>query len=750
MKIPGLSSQKSNNSETKEEDISSPSNNTSTFSKDLSEEEKLSAGIKNGLLLNQELQKNQIETDFEIDEDSFFSEDTVREDSFFRIEENGNSTTTTKYDMEKILSNSRKNHFKEIDRYWVNKPYAFVSIFHSQRENEVKYYVFEPYLTDVEKEILDFLESKVRDKIKYTQSDEIAVDGDKSDKEEVIERVTKQIMEEFKLNTGSGLNGILAKIGNYIYKGGTAGVRFNSEKVDLLTEQQVEKFLYYIKRDFIGYGKIDPIKKDIAVEDISCNGYNSSVFVYHTEYEQIITNISHEKEELDKFVINLAKRGGKSISKRTPQVDITLDDGSRGQLTYGSEVSSHGTNYTIRQFKDVPFTPTDLISWNTFDLDQMAFLWLCIQNNKSMIIAGGTASGKTTTLNALSLFIPSSSKIVSIEDTREVELPQKNWVASITRPSFKRDGGGSVDEFDLLESALRQRPDYLIMGEVRGEEGRTLFQVMSTGHTTYSTFHADNVGQVLRRFTTDPINVSKSIFSSVDLVSIQTSTRVDGNKVRRCKTISEIVEYNSEDDNIIVQDIYEWIAEDDMFRQTSGSNLMDQIKFDRGWSESDLTKETAERKVVLAYLIKNEFKSYKQVAATLQAYMTDPATVITLIAEDRLKESLEDLSKIETIDFRMDETLEDLNVRPSPDEKLVKQCEQILEENEDWLSEYRNRDIFIDESQPDLTHIFESQEVKDKNAIKTAEEEKTEFDRTEWDALEDIESKTLDSGDDEL
>jgi len=145
-------------------------------------------------------------------------------------------------------------------------------------------------------------------------------------------------------------------------------------------------------------------------------------------------------------------------------VDATLPDGSRAQLTLGREVSDHGTNYTIRQFNEIPFTPIDLINWKTFSLDEMAFLWLSIENHKSLIFAGGTASGKTTSLNAVSLFIPSNAKIVSIEDTREVELPQRNWIASVTRPSFSDDDKGDIDEFDLLEAALRQRPDYIVMG----------------------------------------------------------------------------------------------------------------------------------------------------------------------------------------------------------------------------------------------------------------------------------------------
>lgn len=730
MKIPFLSS----SSEDSESDKSSESINIRNTN-ELSEKEKIEKGLEIGSTLSKAVRSNTVESEADVDDDSFFSEDFVDTSSFFEMERNGAPTITTKYDMEKQIPNDKKKYLTEIDRYWVNKPYSFVSIFHSKKENEVKYFAIEPYLNPIETEILDFLESKVRDNIKYTNSGEIAVDGTREDKEKVIEDVTNETLDKYF----TGLTGILGRVASAMYNDSNDSIDLGSSEINSLTDKQINKFLYYIKRDFIGYGRIDPIKNDISVEDISCNGYNAPVFVYHTEHEQIITNISHGKDELDKFVINLAKRGGKSISKRTPQVDITLEDGSRGQLTYGNEVSSHGTNYTIRQFKDVPFTPVDLVSWNTFGLDQIAFLWLAIQNNKSMIIAGGTASGKTTTLNALSLFIPSSQKIVSIEDTREVELPQRNWVASITRPSFKQDGSGSVDEFDLLESALRQRPDYLIMGEVRGEEGRTLFQVMSTGHTTYSTFHADSVGEVLRRFTTEPISVSKSIFTSVDLVSIQTSTRVSGNKVRRNKTISEIVQYNSDDDNIIVQDIYKWQAETDSFLQTSGSNLIEEIKFDRGWDDSELTKELAERKVVLAYLIKNGFKTYREVASTLQAYMTDPTTVITLIAEDRLKSSLDNLEEIESIDIEIDEEINDLEVRPDPGKELLEKCDEILEENREWMDKYKGRDVSIEDAMPEVEEIFQEDIVQQNNelVIKQNEMEDNSEIMDEWAELED-------------
>ncbi|WP_336021733.1 ATPase, T2SS/T4P/T4SS family [Halobellus salinisoli] len=478
-----------------------------------------------------------------------------------------------------------------------------------------------------------------------------------------------------------------------------------------LTDYQVEKLLYVLRRDFIGYERIDPIKHDVNVEDISCDGYNSPVFVYHSDYEQIISNIYHGEDELDDFVVKLAQRSGKGISKRRPQVDATLPDGSRAQLTLGREVSDHGTNYTIRQFKDVPFTPIDLINWKTFSLEEMAFLWLCIENDKSLIFAGGTASGKTTSLNAVSLFIPSNSKIVSIEDTREVELPQRNWVASVTRPSFSDDDRGDVDEFDLLEAALRQRPDYIVMGEIRGEEGRTLFQVMSTGHTTYTTFHADSVGEVLKRFTTDPINVSKTMFTALDLVSIQTSTRVQGNKVRRNKSLTEINHYDAENDEINVQDVYQWQAEGDEFLKMGSSNTLEDVRFDRGWTRAELDDELFKRHVVLAYLIDRGLNTYSQVAATLQAFINDQETILALMARDDLERSLEDLREMESVEINVDPEKEEMVPRPSPGEEIRDVCAEILDRaDEELWPEYRDledvdvADALLDvESAPDVT-----------------------------------------------
>ena len=677
--------------------------------------EALAAGGNAAAALDELVEERTVDVNPEIDEDAFFSTT------------DGTTTLANRYDLEKAVPMAKKTHFREEERYWVNEPYAFVVVFRSTKENEPKYYAVQPHVTRIETDLVEFLTGKLRTTIKY--ADESIAGGDESFREEVIAEKTRTLLDRYDLYEDEAMGeGVVAGIADLLGLdrpgsdpgdgivgriAAALGDRFGieprtgdgpaklsgisarpepavlAEDPETLSEYQVEKLLYYLKRDFIGYERIDPIKHDINVEDISCDGYESPVFVYHADYEQIITNVYHGTEELDDFVVKLAQRSGKGISKRRPQVDATLPDGSRAQLTLGTEVSDHGTNYTIRQFNDIPFTPVDLINWKTFSLDQMAFLWLCIENNKNLIFAGGTASGKTTSLNAVSLFIPSNGKIVSIEDTREVELPQRNWIASVTRPSFSDDDKGDVDEFDLLEAALRQRPDYIVMGEIRGEEGRTAFQVMSTGHTTYTTFHADSVGEVLKRFTTDPINVSKTMFTALDLVSIQASTRVKGRKVRRNKSLTEINHYDAENDEINVQDIYQWQAETDEFLRMGDSNVLEEIMFDRGWSQGKLDDELRKRRIVLAYLIDRGLNSYAQVAATFQAFINDPETVLALMANDGLERSLEDLREMESVLIDVDREKEAMVPRPDPDEEGREEAAAILAEAEDLFERYR-------------------------------------------------------------
>ncbi|WP_299233364.1 type II/IV secretion system ATPase subunit [Natronomonas sp.] len=647
------------------------------------------------------VEERTVRVDPDVDEDAFFSND------------DGTTTVVTRYDLERAVPQEKKSHFREVDRYWVNKPYAFVVVFHSEKENEKKYYLIEPHLSPLEADLREFLVGKLKTAIKYSDGEVVMQDGEDA-RSTVIETELHNLLERYDLYAEGARpddGGLLDRARRLVGLGAEPDPDAGDDRSELqghsvrpepavladgsktLTEHQIEKLLYLLKRDFIGFERIDGIKHDINVEDISCDGYDSPVFVYHSEYEQIISNVYHGEDELDEFVVKLAQRSGKGISKRSPQVDATLPDGSRAQLTLGREVSDHGTNYTIRQFKDVPHTPIDLINWNTFSLEEMAFLWLSIENQKSLVFAGGTASGKTTSLNAVSLFIPSKAKIVSIEDTREVELPQRNWIASVTRPSFSDGDKGDVDEFDLLEAALRQRPEYIIMGEIRGEEGRTLFQVMSTGHTTLTTFHADSVGEVIKRFTTEPINVSKTMFTALDLVSIQTQTRIEDQKIRRNKSLTEINHYDPENDEINVQDVYQWQAGTDAFLRMGQSNTLETIAFDRGWSTDRLNREVFTRELVLAYLVSEGLNTYTQVAATLQAFMNDPERILSLIATGDLERSLEDLREMESVEIDIDPDKEAMVPRPDPSEAMRERAEGIIEDAESLLEEYRDADV---------------------------------------------------------
>ena len=665
-----------------------------------------------------------------VDERTVDIDPTLDEDAFFTTAA-GTETPVTRYDLERAVPTAAKAHLREIDRYWVDEPYAFVVVFRSVTENELKYYVIQPQLTPVETDLLEFLTTKIRSSIPYTDdhgyasraaratvvTDEYRTlldryglypratsEGDaesappearcsaRRSTQWVTDAVTAVIEATTRVSTRA--RKALTRLTGRTETSRTDERRGPSEQrrnrraalsptdadgpgqaaaaasSPTLTATQVSTLQYHLRCAFVGYGAIDPITHDVRVEDISCDGYGAPVFVHHAEYEQLITNVQHGREELDDFVRRLAQEAGSGISMRRPQVDATLPDGSRAQLTLGQTVADHGTNYTIRQFADVPYTPVDLLSWGTFSLDQMAFLWLCVEHDKNVIFAGGTASGKTTCLNAISLFIPSNAKIVSIEDTREVELPQRNWIASVTRPAFSPDDDDAIDEFDLLEAALRQRPEYIIVGEVRGEEGRTAFQVMLTGHTTYTTFHADSVDEVLRRFTTDPINVSKSMFTALDLVCVQRSTRLGGRRVRRNTSITEVTRYDPEHDEITVKDVYQWRADADAFEQPAESSVLEQIRRERGWSRHRLETALNRRRIVLAYLLTKEITDYAAVAATFQATMRDPATVLSSIANETLEESLDGLRTMASIQVDVDAAAEAMTPRPSPTETV--------------------------------------------------------------------------------
>jgi flagellar protein FlaI len=311
-----------------------------------------------------------------------------------------------------------------------------------------------------------------------------------------------------------------------------------------------------------------------------------------------------------------------------------MQDGSRIQMTLGQEVTAHGSTFTIRKFKDEPITPTDLIEWHTFSPLAIAYIWLCVEAGKSAIFAGGTASGKTTALNAISLFIPPMAKIVSLEDTREVKLPHPNWIPSVTRDSFDTAGRGEINMYELLRAAMRQRPEYIIVGEVRGKECQTLFQAMSTGHVTYSTTHADSVASVVHRIENPPMDVPRNMLSALDFILIQVQARVGGKRIRRNKQIVEILDIDPRTNELITNEVFKWRSATDEHSYSGKSYLLEEIMEAKGWSDNRMKEELKRRQEVLEWMRIKKIRHYKDVAKILISFHRDPESVIEKVRKD--------------------------------------------------------------------------------------------------------------------
>ena len=474
----------------------------------------------------------------------------------------------------------------------MNEPFAYVSVLEEQGSNERRYRVTEPVLDEYEAFVLDELSKVLRDSLMYQ-------DGEALD--ETFEARARELMDE------------------------------HTAALDPISHH---KLLYYLKRDFVDYERIDPIMRDEAVEDISCDGAGVPVFVYHREHRDMDTNVEFDRDGLLSFVTRMAQRAGKHISVSNPLVDASLPDGSRVQLTFGGDVATRGPNFTIRQFSSVPDTPVDLINWGTFSIEQMAYFWLAIENNRSLVFAGGTGSGKTTSLNAVSFFIPKKSKVVSIEDTREISLPHENWVQSLTRDSVTEEGRGEVTMYEQLQTALRQRPEYILVGEIRTEANvaLTFFQAMATGHTAYTTIHSESVTGVINRLENDPLGVPTQMVKELDIVSIQRQVMIDDERVRRNARVTELLS-RGEVDDVSVHDVFEWNAAEDDYNEMFDSRVLDDIADDRGWDQAQLNRELDRRVEVLEYLVENDITWYEDVARVIHTFMSDQEQVMEAIRD---------------------------------------------------------------------------------------------------------------------
>lgn len=485
--------------------------------------------------------------------------------------------------------------FKE--HYPLLLPYSYAAIVEDER-NETKYSLLEPTLTDLDKHFLN--------------------------------EIKDILWDELSVNTRN-------------FKNGQAAQQFLEQKIlETAIKYRIDvdgntlgKYQYYIVRDFLGFGKIDGIMRDENIEDVSCDGVNSPVFVWHRKYESIPSNITFEtSQELENFVFKLAYLCGRHISIAQPILDGTLTDGSRAQVTYGTEVTPKGSTFTIRKFKKTPLTITDLIIYKALSAEIAAYYWFLIENRHSVMIGGDIGGGKTSMLNAISLFIRPTLKIVSIEDTQEIRLPHKNWEMMVTRQGLGTGAGavgetgiGSISMFDLLRAALRQRPDFIIVGEIRGEEAYALFQAMATGHLGLTTIHAEHVEGVLHRLTTKPMNIPTTQVENLNAISIVRRLVVNNVSLRRTISVSEMIGWDKEKDDFKIQEIFKWDTEKDIYVRTGRSPLLDGIAAKWGYAPEEIDQELKMRQTILEYMVRKHIRTYEDVSKLVLDYFSNPEQI---------------------------------------------------------------------------------------------------------------------------
>ncbi len=536
----------------------------------------------------------------------------------------------------------KERNLKEIDFIPIQEPYSYVKITLNTITNEYVYNIIEPSLTSREKRNHEFIVETLSRIVNY---DENLM----SDKKARNDRLTTILTEDYD-----------SIIGDY--------------GLDL-SEESKGKILYYIIRDYVGYGKVDVIMNDPAVEDVSCDGPNIPVFIYHRELGSVKTNVVYDNdEELESFVVSLAQRCGRTITIAEPVLDATLPDGSRLNMTLGHEVTTRGSSYTIRKFSADPLTMVDLIRFNTLSPEMGAHLWLACQYGESLISAGGTASGKTSTMNSIALFIPPACKIISIEDTREINLPHENWIAGVTRGGAEAESEGDIDMYDLLRAALRQRPEYVLVGEVRGKETMTMFQAMATGHTTYSTMHADSVQSIVYRLENPPISIPRVLLSALNLVIIHNQLRVKGKRQRRITELVEIIGIEPMTLEIITNKVFQWVPASDSFQYTGHSRLHEKIMELEDMTAEDVLREVRRRANILRWMDKHDIRNFRDVSQIVAEYYEDPEKIMKIVYDDlglkpEEEEKEEEIVVEEEEEEVLDEELADeLPEEPEPEE----------------------------------------------------------------------------------
>jgi len=368
-----------------------------------------------------------------------------------------------------------------------------------------------------------------------------------------------------------------------------------------LDEARRDRLLYYLLRDAAGFGPIDPLLADPEIEDIFVDAPDVPIYVFHRHFESLPTNLKVDDEaSLNRLLLRLAQRCGRALAVRTPMLDGTTPEGHRIHLTFRREVSSRGPTLSLRRAAPQPFSPRDLIRQGTASPELAAYLWLAADTGEPLLVAGGTGAGKTSTLNAVAHFFPATDRIVSIEDARELRLPQERWLPLVTRPGYgddRPDGrrSGEVDLHDLVRFALRERPDRIVVGEIRGRESYALFQAAATGHPTYTTAHADSWASLVHRLEQPPIGVPRALLAALSVVTVQVAVQRPGGVVRRIREVAELDGIDPESGELLSRRVFAWDPSTDRIDFHPPSLVLERFAAQRGLSGSEALAELDRR-----------------------------------------------------------------------------------------------------------------------------------------------------------
>lgn len=480
-------------------------------------------------------------------------------------------------------------------RYPLIEPYAYAVIKRDPKHNILTYNVMEPFLNEEEKIILE----KLKQGLVSTINVSLRAIKNQEELMRFLEEQTQMLIAEYDLD---------------------------------LTPDQYLKIMYYIYRDFVGLNEIEPLMQDPYIEDIGVDGVGVPVYVVHQRYGSLRTNIVWDDiEKLRDFVVKLAERCDRYISYAEPLLDGSLPDGSRVQATLASDVTTRGPTFSIRKFREEPYTPVDMIHLKTASPELLAYLWFCIEQRRNILICGGTGTGKTSFLNAISLFIPIEAKVVSIEDTRELALPHEHWIPGVTRASFTGTKVGEVTMFDLLRESFRQNPDYLIVGEIRGKEAYVMFQGMASGHASFSTMHAGSLEDVIKRLESPPIELSPALLEMLDIVVVMVHAREYGKSARRVKEVVEIQSIDRETGKATAVKAFQWIPAEDRIEYRGYSWVLNKISIERGIPIEKIRKEIEDRKLVLEWMAKKNVRGINEVARYINMYRTSKERLMGLV-----------------------------------------------------------------------------------------------------------------------